>query len=352
MKVLYVIPQAPTPDIRLVDDYVFSLANAIASRGIEVFVMLPEDRAASRLSVPKVKVVTWGAEDFWQILKRTVREVRPHIVQIENQVGLTKQLRSFYQGQVVLNMHSLHFFAGHAIPRHELRVALCLIDKIVFLSQFMRSLFIGRYYGLRLRSAVVYPGVDTDIYKPYNGDKLLERERVKIRREWGIEKELTILFASRPAPEKGLGILLQAMPGINSVLNSKLIVAGELDGIYENVISLGAVNHEQMPVIYRACDIFVYPSQGREALGLANIEALASGLPVVASFRGGITEAVTEECGYLVRQYADAHEWARAIMLIGQDAEVRQIQAKQAREQGLQFCWENAAAQFLQVYGV
>ncbi|MDP3487959.1 MAG: glycosyltransferase family 4 protein, partial [Bacillota bacterium] len=126
---------------------------------------------------------------------------------------------------------------------------------------------------------------------------------------------------------------------------------GYIRALGDNVILLGGDDHHSMPSIYRAADLVVCPSQDREALGITNIEAIASGMPVVASYRGGITEVVTDECGYLVRQYTQPSAWAKIIRQVISDAESLRLMGVRGRKRSLQFGWDRAVSQFLQVYG-
>ena len=189
MKVLYIIPPAPTvPGFNPIEQYVIELATAVKGRGVEPYIMLHAERAEAALNMRGIRVLTWTDGDFPQTIRKILREIRPHVVQIENGPQLVRAVRQSYQGQLVLNLHSLHHLAGGTIPRGELRVALCLVDKIVLLSHFLKSLFLGRYFGLRLRASVIHPGVDLNKFSPYQGNKALDKERLLMRRRWGVDQ--------------------------------------------------------------------------------------------------------------------------------------------------------------------
>lgn len=75
--------------------------------------------------------------------------------------------------------------------------------------------------------------------------------------------------------------------------------------IEEKVLFLGAKTHEELKVIYASADIFVCPSitakdGDQEGFGLVMLEAMASGLPVVASNSGGITQLIVDEVNGLL----------------------------------------------------
>ncbi len=120
-----------------------------------------------------------------------------------------------------------------------------------------------------------------------------------------------VLFVGRLAEKKGVKYLIEAMKNINALL----VVVG--DGplredlkkqafeIEEKVLFLGAKTHEELKVIYASADIFVCPSitakdGDQEGFGLVMLEAMASGLPVVASNSGGITQLIVDEVNGLL----------------------------------------------------
>ena len=72
-------------------------------------------------------------------------------------------------------------------------------------------------------------------------------------------------------------------------------------GIEDRVIFLGYIEDSKLPEVFRMADIFVLPSVTSEAFGIVVLEAMASGVPVIATNVGGIPEIVKEnEAGLLV----------------------------------------------------
>ena len=95
----------------------------------------------------------------------------------------------------------------------------------------------------------------------------------------------TILFVGRDEPRKGLAVLLEAM---KQLPNARLVVAGPVSDHTRNaagnsVTILGPVAHEQVPELMAAATCAAFPATGGEALGLVLVEAMAAGVPVVAS---------------------------------------------------------------------
>ena len=155
-----------------------------------------------------------------------------------------------------------------------------------------------------------------------------------------------ILFVGKLRYYKGLHYLLRAMPEIPG----KLLIIGE--GPMESdlrqltislnlsgkVFFLGEVSDEELPAYYHACDVFVLPASERsEAFGTVQIEAMASGLPVVCTELGTGTSFVNVhgKTG-LVVPARDSAVLATAILSLLGDEQLRQEMGRNARERALQ----------------
>lgn len=124
------------------------------------------------------------------------------------------------------------------------------------------------------------------------------KEKAKIKKNFGIDKNFVILFVGRLVKEKGLFTLLRAFKEVKSVYsNVSLLLVG--DGVLreslqnfiekeriEDVHFAGLVPNEELPRYYRISDIFVLPSI-YEPWGVVVNEAMASGLPVILSDKVG-----------------------------------------------------------------
>lgn len=126
-----------------------------------------------------------------------------------------------------------------------------------------------------------------------------------------------VLFVGRLAEKKGVTYLINAM----KITDAKLVIAGEgplenelkqqadeVNAIYKDRIEfLGPKTHEELKTIYASADILCAPSitaqdGDKEGFGLVILEAMASGLPVVASRSGGITDIITDNFNGLLTE--------------------------------------------------
>jgi rhamnosyl/mannosyltransferase len=142
------------------------------------------------------------------------------------------------------------------------------------------------------------------------------------------------LFVGRLRYYKGLHILLDAMPSVSGELliggsgpeRERLERQAMQLGIAERVHFLGDIPDDELPALFQAADVFVMPAHLRaEALGLAQIEALASGLPCVSTELGTGTSFANRhgETGLVVPP-DDAPALAVALNTLLADADLRQ----------------------------
>ncbi len=149
---------------------------------------------------------------------------------------------------------------------------------------------------------------------------------------FGQGNKKVVLFVGRLVEIKGVAYLIEAMKEIDAVL----VIVG--DGplrkqleeqaaeIQDKVRFLGAKTHRELNIIYASADIFVAPSittedGGQEGFGLVMLEAMASGLPVVASNSGGISQLIHHETNGLLCEEKNVEQLVSNICSLLDDAE-------------------------------
>ncbi len=159
---------------------------------------------------------------------------------------------------------------------------------------------------------------------------------------------LVIGYLGRIVKEKGLHILLQAMSHLPPHITLKLIGTGpdesELHalarriGMSERVEFLGPIPYHEVPAALNAMDLLVLPSLETEfwteLFGRVLIEAMACGLPIVASRSGGIPEVVGDAA--LLVPPGDARALAGAIACLCSDAALRCQMGQKGRDRALE----------------
>ncbi len=201
---------------------------------------------------------------------------------------LSLVIRPLYRLAVLVKNARVHQMEGDALLRSQ---------AIAVLSAFSRDR-LSASHGLPPESVkVILGGIDLERFKPVSD---VERERIRRRLDF---TGFTILSVRRLVRRMGIDLLLQAMVQICSrVPDVKLVLIGkgperesleELSnelGVGQAVTFAGFVSEEELPDYYRAADLFILPSRSLEGFGVSTLEALASGLPVVATPVGATPE--------------------------------------------------------------
>lgn len=179
----------------------------------------------------------------------------------------------------------------------------------------------------------------------------------------GGNSPVRILAIGRLIRRKGFQNLVSAMPevlrrtgqdvvvdivGSGPLRDSLTRMVGRL-GLESHVRLVGAVPYEDLHQIYWQSDIFVLPSLA-EGMALVLLEAMASGLPVVATRVAGSEELVTNgENGYLVKP-ADEDSLAEALATLVSDADMRRRMAKASLARAAEYDWTRIARRYLDLY--
>ncbi|MCR5872940.1 glycosyltransferase [Phenylobacterium sp. J426] len=142
------------------------------------------------------------------------------------------------------------------------------------------------------RLSIQQLGVDTELFDPVRGD------RAKLLRRLGLSAETRLLvFAGRPAREKNIDSMVEAVERLGGPYKLLLVGAGKDVTPSDSVICL---DYERDPVklagIIASCDACLHANEN-EIFGLVVLEAMAAGLPVVGSKRGGVGELIDETVG-------------------------------------------------------
>jgi glycosyltransferase involved in cell wall biosynthesis len=180
-------------------------------------------------------------------------------------------------------------------------------DKIIAISEATKQ-YVLRLGAKPSKIKVIYNGVDTQRFRVIKGKK------EEMRRKLGIPQDaVAVLTVRRLVYKNGVDTLLECAK-IAIKKNPKIVFVAvgkgpdmenvrqqaEQLGIAANFRLAGFVSDADLPSYYNLADMFVLPSKSGEGLPLVANEALACGLPVVATDVGGIKEILPSDCGRLV----------------------------------------------------
>jgi phosphatidylinositol alpha-mannosyltransferase len=251
------------------------------------------------------------------------------------------------------NVGTFHAFArsnlGYHYGRPLLQPYLEHIHQAIAVSEPARA-FVNRYFP-DFPMRVIPNGIDLDAFKP--GLTPIRHLR---------DDKLNILFVGRLEKRKGLGDLLRAYRLLQTrVPRTRLIIVGDgpLRGNVESyvaryrlpdVIMAGYVPETVKPRYYASADIFCAPATGAESFGIVLLEALASGLPVVATEVPGYMSVLEPGHDSVTVQPRSWRELAASLVVLARDAELRRRMGDYAREKAWRYSWPSVASQVVDVY--
>jgi glycosyltransferase involved in cell wall biosynthesis len=196
---------------------------------------------------------------------------------------------------------------------------------------------------------IIPNGVDTEEFRP---DPTREHDGI-----------FRILAVGRLTPRKGLRFLIRAMALLPAEQKTELWLVGDGEerpslealakdcGISGIVKFFGPVPHEELPKYYGLADVFCLPSLN-EGMSNTVLEAMAAGLPIVATVTGGTEELVADgENGLFVAQESpeDLAEKFRTLLA---DEELRKRMGEASRRKAEAMSWKVVAEQFLETLSV
>ena len=361
MKILLVLTYYH-PHVSGLTIYVKRLATNLAARGHQVTVLTSRydpDLAAKEtidgvhvVRVPVMMRVSKGVimPAFPLVAWRLIRQhdvVSIHLPQFE--ASLLGLLGRLAKRPVVLTYH-----CDLQLPKGWFNR---IVDKVVFASN---------YFAGRLANAAVAYTQDFAEHSHFLS-RFLDKVRVipppvimpapdpsgveAFRAEHDLADRQVVGMAARLATEKGVEVLIEAMPRILEVFpRAKVLFAGQyLDVMGEEVYYqrlmpmieqlgpehwefLGILSQEQMPPFYAACDVLVVPSlNSTESFGLVQVEAMLCGTPSIASNLPGVRQPPRMTGMGEVVPIGDSRDLADSIIRVIQDPE-RYFQPRAAIE--------------------
>jgi spore coat protein SA len=264
-----------------------------------------------------------------RVFRSLLRRLRPgDIIWIHNRpdfaVALSPLVRRA-RGSVVLHLHNSHLVEWPEALTRQVRV-----DRLIFVSKFLLEQARRKFPSLDAPS-VLYNGADEAIFYPPPGRRKETRTP-------------TVLFAGRLVEDKGVHILIEAMRLLEqrgAQLQAFIVGSSNFGGSREtgyvnqlktnapsNVTFLPYRSGVALGDLFREADIFCSPSIWDEPFGLVNVEAFASGLPVVSTCGGGAAEIFADGGGILVER-GSATQLAAALHQLAEDAELRSVLGQQ-----------------------
>ncbi|OQY95213.1 MAG: hypothetical protein B6D41_06410 [Chloroflexi bacterium UTCFX4] len=261
---------------------------------------------------------------------------------------------------VLRHSHAVNIGTFHAyretntmyqMARPLLRPVYNKLNGRIFVSQAVRDFTLAQFPG---DYRIIPNGID---FQRFASPKVRPIERFHDGRP-------NILFVGRLDKRKGFHHLIRAFPFIKQFFpDARLIVVGAYEDAdkapfiryarahrLRSVHFVGYVSREMLPRYYRTAHLFCAPSTGFESFGIVLLEAMAAGLPIVASDIAGYRLVLTNGAEGSLVPPEDSNALAHAIVNLMSAPETCQRMAEQGRRTAAQYDWTHIAEQVLAYY--
>lgn len=332
----------PIPPIRggAVQTYIQEVARLLAPRHEITLVgvcddALPLEEVRGGIRYIRIKCRPNDPMSYARGLVQRMSRERFDVIEVFNRPLNVLPLHKACPGsRFVLSPHN-EMFRESKIPRGLALATLEVLERIVTVSQYIADSVTVRYPQAAPKVRTLYSGVRVEDYK-LKGSPEAKAMAAATRRELGLKDGPVILYVGRLSRSKGPDRLIAAFPNVlRRFPNANLVLVGgrwfgvdepdeyvrelwqSAEPVREHIFFTGYVPHNKLNRYFAAADVFVCTSQWDEPLARVHYEAMASGLPVITTDRGGNAEIVqTGVQGIVLEEWDDPVVFAANILSI------------------------------------
>lgn len=256
--------------------------------------------------------------------------------------GLVSIREKGFSFSTVRNFVTMKFILNPYFEKKALQNA----NKIVVVSKIMNET-VDHIIGYDPKTVYIPNGID---YEKFNMESITENN------------QLSILFIGRLIKVKGVDILIRALPIIKKTIpNIHLFIAGDGSqckklkhltmklGVAENTTFLGFISGNDKLEMFRSANIFVIPSRF-ESFGITALEALAAGVPIIASNVGGIPDILDNNKYGMLVESDNSEALAQCIVKLANDLELRNKMIEAGKRRAKDFSWNDVAKETIRLY--
>lgn len=366
--------------------YVRELARSLGNLGVDVDIFTRNHVGASRRIediTSNVRVVHLSAgppealmdtfqghlPEFLNAMTEFQRENGPEYQMVHSHYWL-----SGWAGQALANeLHVPHVMTFHTLALIKMqsragevepterasleRDLMASSQAIVAFSPHERDAMVRLYSADAHRISLAPCGVDLSLFRPL--------DQQQVRQRLGLNGEKVFLYVGRLEPLKGMELLVHTAAQMETCDQVRvLVVGGDVNGGQEvdrlkkmaktlNVEDLfdfvGRVDQEELPLYYNAADVCVVPSY-YESFGLAALESMACGTPVVAARVGGLSTIVQHGRTGFLKSWRCPEAFANSLEMIISSDRLKQSMGLAARRRAEGMGWNQVAKDMRSLY--
>jgi glycogen(starch) synthase len=375
MRILHLSWEFPPRIIGGIASHVYDLSRALVRRGIEIHVVtcnFPGSKEFEKIDGVNVdRFEAYAAGDSflsWALrMQKNMERSSCDLINFIHGVDILHAhdwlsgvagigLKNLYRKPLITTMHSTEYGRRIGIHNdlqaciHEIEGWLCYESwRIITCSYYMRD---HVSWGLRVpwnKISVIPNGVDVTKFG-------FDFNYWEVRNRFAHGREKILLFVGRLVSEKGLDLLIQALPIIlSNGVDAKIVAVGEGPqretyqrmaneyGLGNKIAFVGHLDDWTLRALYRVADVAVVPSKF-EPFGIVALEAMAARCPLVTTAVGGLNEIVNHDGTGLKVSLNDPNGLAWAVLRVIRDPGFRNWIVNNAYQKCLwNFNWDKIA---------
>lgn len=318
------------------------------------------------------QMIRFPAEEYPQRVAGALAKNRYQLLHLFNRPTWVEPFHAAApKARILLSLHN-EMFTPEKMPPETAERCLGYCEHVVTVSRFIADSVGDRYPSARPKLKALYSGVDPDGYIPVWDPQAASIRRAVAERFGFNPDDPVVLCVSRLSPKKGQHVLIEAMRHVRQKFPSaRLLLVGSrwygqtewneygrslqqrAAALGDAVIFVGFLTPPEISSFYTAADLFVCASQWQEPLARVHYEAMAAGLPLVTTRRGGNPEVVDGlETGLVVDDAADPRAMSKAIVRLLKDRRLAHRMGRRGRKLvESRFHWRRVAGDLLKLYG-
>lgn len=263
---------------------------------------------------------------FYEAIKDIAKKEYDIII-LENRPGYAVTVSKVSKAKIIIHLHN-------DLLNKESKNAkeICEVShKVITVSDYIK----GRVetIGSNIPITTVHNGIDLERF--YQATPI-DRKTLGFKND-----DFIVVYSGRINPEKGVKELIQAFTQLKDYPNIKLLIIGgsffgntkgtdtfisslqeESKAITDSIVFTGYVPYKQIPSYLAMCDVAVIPSLWEDPFPTTVLEAMASGLPIIATNSGGITEAC-QDYAIIIEKFNIVNQLTKSLLHLYRNKEDR-----------------------------
>lgn len=383
MKILFVT-DSYKPQANGTVSSITRLTEALSSLGHEIYIAGPGRGLRSKSVEYSGKIEVYGLPslrvpiypDLWvplpgisqRSLSKVIEKIMPDIIHVQDHLILGSAALSLAKSKKIPIVGTNHFMPENFL--HYLPVPDVIKNQIIrlawrqFVWKYKQLEFVTtpttiaakmiRDQGLKNDITAISNGINLEKFNPRNNGEYL-------RKKYKLPKKNVLLFVGRLDPEKRLDLVLKALAKALIEVDVHLVIVGRGGyklrlkwqvrefGISDHVTLTGYVSDEDLPNIFKVADAFVIASDS-ELQSIATMEAMASGLPVLAANSVALPLLVKNNVNGFLFESGNVDDLARKMVILFKDSKKRLRMGKESLRIILEHDIKSSALKMLTIY--